>query len=81
MNNLHKITEILKDSNFRVELNQNNIDKNFLEKKFFSMKSIVYLKMSENYEINIKKIKEIYKSLNKYKEITEALIETFIRKE
>ena len=82
MKNLHKISEILKDSNFRVELNQNNIDEKFIgQKNFFSMESIVYLKMSENYENYIKTIKEIYKNLIKYKEVTEALIEAFIRKE
>ena len=82
MKNLHKISEILKDSNFRVELNQNNIDEKFLEQKnFFSMESIVYLKMSENYEKYIKKIKEINKNLIKYKEVTEAMTEAFIRKE
>jgi len=82
MKNLHKISEILKDSNFRVELNQNNIDDKFLgQKNFFTMESIVYLKMSENYENYIKTIKKIYKSLIKYKEVTEALIEAFIRKE
>ena len=82
LKNLHKISEILKDSNFRVELNQNNIDDKFLEQKnFFSLESIVYLKMSESYEIYIKEVKEIYRSLIKYKEVTEALIEAFIRKE
>ena len=82
MKNLHKISEILKDSNFRLELNQNNIDEKFLEQKnFFSKESIVYLKMSENYEKYIQKIKEIYKNLIKYKEVTEAMIEAFIRKE
>ena len=82
MKNLNKISEILKDSNFRVELNQNNIDEKFLgQKNFFSMESIVYLKMSENYENYVKKIKEIYKNLIKYKEVTEALTEAFIRKE
>ena len=82
MKNLHKISEILKDSNFRVELNQNNIDEKFLEQKnYFSMESIVYLKMSENYENYIKKIKDIHKSLIKYKEVTEAMTEAFIRKE
>jgi hypothetical protein len=82
MKNLHNISEILKDSNFRVELNQNNIDEKFLEQKnFFSMESIVYLKMAENYEKYIKKIKEIHKNLIKYKEVTEAMAEAFIRKE
>ena len=82
MKNLHKISEILKDSNFRVELNQNNIDEKFLEQKnYFSMESIVYLKMSENYENYIKKIKDIHKNLIKYKEVTEAMTEAFIRKE
>ncbi len=82
LKNLHKISEILKDSNFRVELNQNNIDDKFLDQKnFFSKESIVYLKMSENYDNYIKKIKEIHKNLIKYKEVTEALIEAFIRKE
>jgi hypothetical protein len=82
MKNLHKISEILKDSNFRVELNQNNIDDRFLDQKnFFSKESIVYLKMSENYDNYIKKIKEIHKSLIKYKEVTEALTEAFVRKE
>ena len=37
--------------------------------------------MSENYEKYIQKIKEIYKNLIKYKEVTEAMIEAFIRKE
>jgi hypothetical protein len=82
MKNMHKITEILKDSNFRVELNQNNIDEKFLEQKeFFSKESIVYLKMSENFENYIKKVKEIHKNLIKYKEVTEAMTEAFIRKE
>ena len=82
LKNLHKISEILKDSNFRVELNQNNIDEKFLEQKnFFSLESIVYLKMSKNYENYIKKIKEIHKNLIKYKEVTEAMTESFIRKE
>ena len=82
MKNLNKISNILKDSNFRVELNQNNMDDNFLnQKNFFSMESVVYLKMAENYEIYVKKIKEIHKNLIKYKEVTEALIEAFIRKE
>ena len=82
MKNLHNISEILKDSNFRVELNQNNIDEKFLEQKnFFSMESIVYLKMAENYEIYIKKVKEIHKNLIKYKEVTEAMTEAFVRKE
>ena len=82
MKNLNKISNILKDSNFRVELNQNNIDDNFLnQKNFFSLESIVYIKMAENYEIYVKKIKEIHKNLIKYKEVTEALIEAFIRKE
>ena len=82
MKNLHNISEILKDSNFRVELNQNNIDERFLDQKnFFSKESIVYLKMSENYENYIKKIKDIHKNLIKYKEVTEALTEAFIRKE
>ena len=82
MKNLNKISNILKDSNFRVELNQNNIDDYFLnQKNFFSMESVVYLKMAENYEIYVKKIKEIHKNLIKYKEVTEALIEAFIRKE
>ena len=45
------------------------------------MESVVYLKMAENYEIYVKKIKEIHKNLIKYKEVTEALIEAFIRKE
>ena len=82
MKNLNKISNILKDSNFRVELNQNNMDDNFLnQKNFFSLESVVYLKMAENYEIYVKKIKEIHKNLIKYKEVTEALIEAFIRKE
>ena len=82
MKNLNKISNILKDSNFRVELNQNNMDDNFLnQKNFFSMESVVYLKMAENYEIYVKKIKEIHKNLIKYKEVTEALVEAFIRKE
>ena len=82
MKNLNKISNILKDSNFRVELNQNNIDESFLnQKNFFSLESIVYLKMAENYEIYVKKIKEIHKNLIKYKEVTEALTEAFIRKE
>ena len=82
MKNLHKISEILKDSNFRVELNQNNIDEKFLEQKnFFSKESIVYLKMSENFANYIKKVKEIHKNLIKYKEVTEAMTEAFIRKE
>ena len=82
MKNLNKISNILKDSNFRVELNQNNMDDNFLnQKNFFSLESVVYLKMAENYEIYVKKIKEIHKNLIKYKEDTEALIEAFIRKE
>ena len=82
MKNLNKISNILKDSNFRVELNQNNIDDNFLnQKNFFSLESIVYIKMAENYEIYVKIIKEIHKNLIKYKEVTEALIEAFIRKE
>ena len=82
MKNLHKISEILKDSNFRVELNQNNIDDKFLEQKnFFSKESIVYLKLSENFENYIKKVKEIHKNLIKYKEVTEAMTEAFIRKE
>ena len=37
--------------------------------------------MSENYEKYIKKIKEINKNLIKYKEVTEAMTEAFIRKE
>jgi cation transport regulator ChaC len=37
--------------------------------------------MAENYEIYVKIIKEIHKNLIKYKEVTEALIEAFIRKE
>ena len=82
MKNLNKISNILKDSNFRVELNQNNMDDNFLnQKNFFSLESVVYLKMAENYETYVKKIKEIHKNLIKYKEVTEALIEAFIRKE
>ena len=82
MKNLNKISDILKDSNFRVELNQNNIDDTFLnQKKFFSLESIVYIKMAENYEIYVKKIKEIHRNLIKYKEVTEALVEAFIRKE
>ena len=82
MKNLNKISNILKDSNFRVELNQNNIDDSFLnQKNFFSLESIVYIKMAENYEIYVKQIKEIHKNLIKYKEVTEALIEAFIRKE
>ena len=82
MKNLNKISNILKDSNFRVELNQKNIDDNFLnQKNFFSLESIVYIKMAENYEIYVKIIKEIHKNLIKYKEVTEALIEAFIRKE
>ena len=82
MKYLNKISNILKDSNFRVELNQNNIDESFLnQKNFFSLESIVYLKMAENYEIYVKKIKEIHKNLIKYKEVTEALTEAFIRKE
>ena len=56
--------------------------KNFENKKnFFSLESIVYLKMPENYEKYIKKIKEIHKNLIKYKEVTEAMAEAFIRKE
>ena len=82
MKNLNKISNILKDSNFRVELNQKNIDDNFLnQKNFFSLESIVYIKMAKNYEIYVKIIKEIHKNLIKYKEVTEALIEAFIRKE
>jgi hypothetical protein len=82
MKNLNKISNILKDSNFRVELNQNNIDDSFLnQKNFFSLESIVYIKMAENYEIYVKKIKDIHKNLIKYKEVTEALTEAFIRKE
>ena len=82
MKNLNKISNILKDSNFRVELNQNNIDDSFLnQKNFFSLESIVYIKMAENYEIYVNKIKEIHKNLIKYKEVTEALTEAFIRKE
>ena len=79
---LNKISSILKDSNFRVELNQNNIDDNFLnQKNFFDLESVVYLKMAENYEVYVEKIKQIHKSLIKYKEVTEALTEAFIRKE
>ena len=37
--------------------------------------------MAENYEIYVKKIKEIHRNLIKYKEVTEALVEAFIRKE
>ena len=37
--------------------------------------------MAENYEIYVEKVKEIHKSLIKYKEVTEALTEAFIRKE
>ena len=82
MKNMNKISNILKDSNFRVELNQNNIDDSFLnQKNFFSLESIVYIKMAENYEIYVTKIKEIHKNLIKYKEVTEALTEAFIRKE
>ena len=82
MKNMNKISNILKDSNFRVELNQNNIDDNFLnQKNFFSLESVVYIKMAENYEIYVEKVKEIHKSLIKYKEVTEALTEAFIRKE
>jgi len=82
MKNMNKISNILKDSNFRVELNQNNIDDNFLnQKNFFSLESVVYIKMAENYEVYVEKIKEIHKSLIKYKEVTEALTEAFIRKE
>ena len=77
-----RFSNILKDSNFRVELNQNNIDDSFLnQKNFFSLESIVYIKMAENYEIYVTKIKEIHKNLIKYKEVTEALTEAFIRKE
>ena len=80
--NMNKISNILKDSNFRVELNQNNIDDIFLnQKNFFSLESKVYIKMAENYEKYVKIIKEIHKNLIKYKEVTEALIEAFIRKE
>ena len=82
LKNMNKISNILKDSNFRVELNQNNIDDNFLnQKNFFSLESVVYIKMAENYEVYVEKIKEIHKSLIKYKEVTEALTEAFIRKE
>ena len=56
MKNMNKISNILKDSNFRVELNQNNIDDSFLnQKNFFSLESIVYIKMAENYEIYVTK--------------------------
>ena len=80
--NMNKISNILKDSNFRVELNQNNIDDIFLnQKNFFSLESKVYIKMAENYEKYVKIIKEIHKNLIKYKEVTEALTEAFIRKE
>lgn len=80
MKKLHEISDILKDSNFRVELN--NIDEKFLsQKNFFSLESIVYQKMAENYEIYVTKIKKIYKNLIKYKEVTESLTEAFIRKE
>ena len=82
MKNMNKISNILKDSNFRVELNQNNIDDIFLnQKNFFSLESKVYIKMAENYEKYVKIIKEIHKNLIKYKEVTEALTEAFIRKE
>ena len=82
LKNLNKISNILKDSNFRVELNQNNIDESFLnQKKFFSLESEVYLKMAENYEIYVEKIKQIHKRLIKYKEVTKALTEAFVRKE
>ena len=37
--------------------------------------------MAENYEKYVKIIKEIHKNLIKYKEVTEALTEAFIRKE
>ena len=80
--NMNKISNILKDSIFRVELNQNNIDDIFLnQKNFFSLESKVYIKMAENYEKYVKIIKEIHKNLIKYKEVTEALTEAFIRKE
>ena len=80
--NMNKISNILKDSNFRVELNQNNIDDIFLnQKNFFSLESKVYIKMAENYEKYVKIIKEIHKNLIKYKEVTEELTEAFIRKE
>ena len=80
--NMNKISNILKDSNFRVELNQNNIDDIFLnQKNFFSLESKVYIKMAENYEKYVKIIKEIHKNLIKYKEVTEALTEAFLRKE
>ena len=80
--NMNKISNILKDSNFRIELNQNNIDDIFLnQKNFFSLESKVYIKMAENYEKYVKIIKEIHKNLIKYKEVTEALTEAFIRKE
>ena len=82
MKNMNKISNILKDSNFRVELNQNNIDDIFLnQKNFFSLESKVYIKMAENYEKYVKIIKEIHKNLIKYKEVTEELTEAFIRKE
>ena len=82
MKQLHKISEILKDSNFRVELNQNNIDEKFLEQKnFFSMESVVYQKMAENFENYINVVKKIHKQLIKYQEVTQALIDAFIRKE
>ena len=62
--------------------NQNNIDDIFLnQKNFFSLESKVYIKMAENYEKYVKIIKEIHKNLIKYKEVTEALTEAFIRKE
>lgn len=82
MKNLSKITDILKDSNFRVEIDQNNIDEKFLQQKnFFSMESLCYIKMAENYEIYVNKIKDIHGSMEQYKIVTEALVEIFERKQ
>ena len=82
MKNLHQISNILKDSNFRVEIDQNTIDEKFMKhKNFFNNESLCYLKMSENYEKYVKIINDIRNGLIRYKNVTEELIEIFVRKE
>jgi hypothetical protein len=79
---ISEITGMLVNSNFQLEVKENDVNNNFeLMKNNFENDSKVYDKLSEDLKIYSNKIDNIYEDVFTYQEVLIALIEIFDRKE